>query len=56
MVQPVAPGDGLPLFAGLTAPFVLDVIEARGYADGSVLHIYRPAAAVGSSAWSRRTS
>jgi dihydrofolate reductase len=44
VVQPVALGDGLPLFAGLTAPFVLDLVEARAYADGAVLHIYRPAA------------
>jgi dihydrofolate reductase len=44
VVQPVVLGDGLPLFAGLTAPFVLDLIEARAYADGAVLHIYRPAA------------
>jgi dihydrofolate reductase len=44
VVQPVALGDGLPLFAGLTAPFVLDLIEAQAYADGAVLHIYHPAA------------
>jgi dihydrofolate reductase len=44
VLQPVALGDGLPLFAGLTAPFVLDLIEARAYGDGSVLHVYRPAA------------
>jgi dihydrofolate reductase len=44
VVQPVALGDGLPLFSGLTAPFTLDLIEAQAYADGSVLHIYRPAA------------
>ena len=43
VVQPVALGDGLPLFAGLTAPFVLDLVEARAYGDGAVLHIYRPA-------------
>jgi dihydrofolate reductase len=42
--QPVALGDGLPLFAGLAAPIVLDLIEARAYADGSVLHVYRPPA------------
>jgi dihydrofolate reductase len=41
VVQPVALGGGLPLFAGLVAPFSLDLIEARPYADGSVLHIYR---------------
>lgn len=44
VVQPVALGEGLPLFAGLTTPFVLDLIEAKAYGDGSVLHIYRPAA------------
>jgi dihydrofolate reductase len=44
VVQPVALGDGLPLFAGLSAPFVLDLVEAQAYADGAVLHIYRPAA------------
>jgi dihydrofolate reductase len=44
VVQPVALGDGLPLFAGLTGPFVLDLIEARAYDDGAVLHVYRPAA------------
>jgi len=44
VVQPVALGDGLPFFAGLTAPFVLDLVEARAYADGAVLHVYRPAA------------
>ncbi|HEY6493916.1 MAG TPA: dihydrofolate reductase family protein [Trebonia sp.] len=44
VVQPVALGDGLPLFAGLTAPFVLDLVQAQAYADGAVLHVYRPAA------------
>jgi len=44
VVQPVALGDGLPLFAGLPGPFVLDLVEAKAYADGAVLHVYRPAA------------
>ena len=44
VVQPVALGDGLPLFAGFTEPYVLNLIEAQGYGDGSVLHIYRPPA------------
>jgi dihydrofolate reductase len=44
VLQPVALGDGLPLFAGLTAPFVLNLIEAQAYGDGAVLHVYRPAA------------
>jgi len=42
--QPVTLGEGLPLFAGLTALVVLCLIEAQAYADGSVLHVYRPAA------------
>ena len=45
IVQPVALGDGLPLFAGLTGPVNLDLIEAQPYGDRSVLHVYRPAAA-----------
>ena len=44
VIQLVALGDGLPLFAGLPGPFVLDLVEAKAYADGAVLHIYRPAA------------
>lgn len=43
VLQPVVLGDGLPLFAGLTVPFLLDLVEARAYDDGSVLHIDRPA-------------
>ncbi|HUN37160.1 MAG TPA: dihydrofolate reductase family protein [Trebonia sp.] len=43
VVQPVALGDGLPLFAGLTRPLGLDLIDATAYGDGSVLHVYRPA-------------
>jgi riboflavin biosynthesis pyrimidine reductase len=45
VVQPVALGDRLPLYAGLTEPFVLDLIDAQACGDGSVLHVYRPAAA-----------
>jgi hypothetical protein len=26
------------------SPFLLNLIEARAYADGAVLHVYRPAA------------
>jgi len=44
VVQPVALGAGLPLFTGFTEPYVLDLIEAQGYGDGAVLHMYRPAA------------
>jgi dihydrofolate reductase len=43
VVNPVALGDGLPLFKGLSAPIELQLLEARTYASGAVLHIYRPA-------------
>jgi hypothetical protein len=33
---------GLDRGGGLTAPFVLNLVEARSYADGAVLHVYRP--------------
>ena len=45
VVQPVALGAGLPLFAGFSEPFVLELIEATPYDDGAVLHRYCPAAA-----------
>jgi dihydrofolate reductase len=42
VLQPVALGEGLPLFKGLTAPIRLELVEAEAY-DPAVLHIYRPA-------------
>ena len=42
--QPVALGDGLPLFKGLTAPLVLELVDAQSYDTGAALHVYRPAA------------
>ena len=44
IIQPVALGDGLPLFKGLTAPLRLELVEAQTYNTGAALHIYRPAA------------
>jgi dihydrofolate reductase len=44
ILQPVALGEGLPLFKGLSAPFRLDLIEAQTYSTGAALHVYRPAA------------
>ena len=41
--QPVALGEGLALFAGLSGPLLLNLVDATPYADGSVLHVYRPA-------------
>jgi dihydrofolate reductase len=43
VLQPVALGDGLPLFKGLTAPLRLELVDAQTYNTGAALHIYRPA-------------
>ena len=42
VINPVALGDGLPLFKDLPAPVSLQLIEATTYATGAALHIYRP--------------
>jgi dihydrofolate reductase len=42
-INPMALGDGLPLFKDLAAPINLQLVEATAYASGTVLHIYRPA-------------
>ena len=44
VLQPVALGDGLPLFKDLAAPLRLELLDAQTYEGGSALHIYRPAA------------
>jgi dihydrofolate reductase len=41
ILQPVALGDGLPLFSDLNAPLRLELIEAQTYSTGAALHIYR---------------
>jgi dihydrofolate reductase len=41
-VQPMALGRGQALFAQLPAALHLELIEARGFACGVVVHIYRP--------------
>jgi dihydrofolate reductase len=43
VLQPVALGDGLPLFNGLTTPLRLELVDAQTYDTGAALHIYRPA-------------
>jgi len=43
VINPVALGEGLPLFKDLSAPITLQLVEATTYATGAVLHIYRPA-------------
>src|SRR5919108_4451985 len=44
--QPVALGEGLPLFKDLGAPLRLELIDATTYPTGAALHVYRPAPAV----------
>jgi dihydrofolate reductase len=43
ILEPVALGDGLPLFKGLTAPLRLELVDAQTYSTGAALHVYRPA-------------
>jgi dihydrofolate reductase len=45
ILQPVALGEGLPLFKDLTAPQRLELVDAQTYNTGSALHVYRPAPA-----------
>jgi dihydrofolate reductase len=42
IMQPVALGDGLPLFKDLAAPLRLELLDAQTYSTGAALHIYRP--------------
>ncbi len=42
ILQPVALGDGLPLFKDLTAPLRLQLVDAQTYPTDAALHIYRP--------------
>jgi dihydrofolate reductase len=42
ILQPVALGDGLPLFKDLTAPLRLELVDAQTYDTGAALHVYRP--------------
>jgi dihydrofolate reductase len=41
VIQPVAFGSGLPLFADLPGALRLELIEAKTF-DSTVLHIYEP--------------
>jgi dihydrofolate reductase len=45
ILEPVALGDGLPLFKGLSEPLGLELVEAQTYKTGAALHVYRPRAA-----------
>jgi dihydrofolate reductase len=43
VINPMALGDGLPLFKDLSHPIDLRLVEARTFPNGSALHIYQPA-------------
>jgi dihydrofolate reductase len=45
VIQPVALGNGLPLFRDLPAPLHLELAEARTFPHGTVIHVYRPVTA-----------
>lgn len=42
ILEPIALGDGLPLFKDLASPLRLELVEAQTYATGASLHVYRP--------------
>ena len=54
VIQPMAVGRGQALFASLPAAMRLELIEARSFDCGVVVHIYRPRA--GSQAQPARTA
>ncbi len=41
-IQPVATGVGHPLFGGLSTAVRLNLVEARSFPCGVVVHVYRP--------------
>jgi dihydrofolate reductase len=43
LVHPVALGRGLPLFAGLSSPLDLALVEVKTFNSGAVAHVYRSA-------------
>jgi dihydrofolate reductase len=45
ILEPIALGDGLPLFKDLSAPLRLELVDAQTYATGAALHVYPPAPA-----------
>jgi dihydrofolate reductase len=42
VILPVALGNGLPLFKDLNKPLRLDLKEATGFPDGTVINVYQP--------------
>src|ERR1700676_3852472 len=42
VILPVALGNGLPLFKDLAKPLRLDLKQAQGFPDGTLINVYRP--------------
>lgn len=42
VIHPVVIGNGTGLFGTLREPLRLDLVEARTFASGTVIHVYRP--------------
>jgi len=42
VIQPVAVGGGQALFSELSAPLRLELVDARSFTCGVVVHVYRP--------------
>ena len=42
MIHPVVIGNGTGLFGPLREPLRLDLVEARTFPSGTVIHTYRP--------------
>ena len=47
VILPVALGDGLLLFKDLAKPLRVDLTEAKGFPDGTVIHVYQPITTMG---------
>ncbi len=42
VIHPVVIGNGTGLFGALREPLRLDLVEARTFRSGTVIHVYRP--------------
>ncbi|MFZ0185456.1 MAG: dihydrofolate reductase family protein [Streptosporangiaceae bacterium] len=47
VILPVALGSGLPLFKDLAKPLRVDLVEAKSFPDGTVIHVYQPITTTG---------
>jgi dihydrofolate reductase len=42
VIHPVVIGNGTSLFGALREPLRLDLVEARTFPSGTLIHVYRP--------------